>query len=148
MTKKRKVMKRKPKAKAKKRKVAGRVVVVTNKNLRRITRMKGVKLFRAFKASQGDGRSPTYSEGRPRLICKRGAILRVRDASTALWRKCAKGVNVATQAWVEISHQHYKHWLVEFKPSDIACIPHNSDGKFRLFRCKVVKMVKKNHHNY
>jgi len=33
----------------------------------------------------------------------------------------------------------YKILLVEFRPEDIACIPHGTDGKFRVHRCTVVR---------
>jgi uncharacterized protein YjbI with pentapeptide repeats len=68
-----------------------------------------------------------------------GQSYEVKDASTDYAKDCAEGINVATLDWCLMNWQKgFKVLLVEFEAKDIACIPTASDGKFRLFRCKVI----------
>ena len=53
---------------------------------------------------------------------------------------CGTGINVATLPWcLDSWRPGYKVLLVEFKAKDIACIPTATDGKFRVYRCKVIR---------
>jgi hypothetical protein len=56
--------------------------------------------------------------------------------------QCAAGINVADLPWVLREwHESFRILVVEFTAKDIAAIPHGTDGKFRLHRCKVVKDI-------
>ena len=35
----------------------------------------------------------------------------------------------------------YIMWRVAFRIEDLACVPTRSDGKFRLYRCRVIEQV-------
>jgi hypothetical protein len=67
-----------------------------------------------------------------------GASVEVLNADTNPATQCAAGINVADLTWcIREWKQGYKIRTVEFTAADIACIPTATDGKFRLFRCKV-----------
>ena len=55
------------------------------------------------------------------------------------YNNCGAGINLATLDWcVKNWTDGYKILICEFKKEDIACIPVTSDGKFRVYRCKVI----------
>jgi len=61
------------------------------------------------------------------------------EANTDEYEQCAKGINLASLDWCVMEWKKgYKILMVEFMAQDIASIPVGSDGKFRVFRCKVV----------
>jgi len=76
-----------------------------------------------------------------------------RKADTFINHSCAAGINVATLAWCRRLHgANYNYsWhnrilkpkiiSVQFRLKDIAAIPINSGGKFRLFRCIVTAVA-------
>ena len=71
-------------------------------------------------------------------------MVEVKDADTDERDTCSRGINVATLQWcLKYSAAAWPFLLVEFKACDIAAIPHASDGKFRLHRCKVLRQVTK-----
>lgn len=81
------------------------------------------------------------SEGPMRggIVYEKGSSYEVKDANTNVMEMCAAGINVATLPWC------IREWspgnrilVIEFTAKDIASIPTATDGKFRLFRCKVV----------
>ena len=116
---------------------------------RRILQYPEDTVFEAYKVSRSDGRSPIDWWRRPRIICKRGAKLVVKDANTQPSQDCERGVNVATFNWCYRHYlrfpgerPQYKCWLVRFTGKDIAAIPKWDLGKFRLFRGHVVRRVK------
>ena len=56
---------------------------------------------------------------------------------------CGAGLNVATMDWcIRYYNDKDRILKVEFTAKDIACIPLGSDGKFRLYRGKIVGEVK------
>jgi hypothetical protein len=56
--------------------------------------------------------------------------------------QCSSGLNVADLPWVLREWcEGYRVLVVEFTAKDIACIPHGTDGKFRLKRCKVLSDI-------
>ena len=122
-----------------------RFVTVTQDNLQKLRREKGDVVFYAYKHSRKDGSSSFYPSLLPVLVCKPDAELVVRKASTNIHRRCDAGVNVSTLYWQVWHYKHRCHilWLVAFRKEDIACIPTDSDGKFRLFRCRVVRKATK-----
>jgi uncharacterized protein YjbI with pentapeptide repeats len=68
-----------------------------------------------------------------------GASYEVLEADTDERNACGAGINVATLEWCLKEKKSNHHILIlEFRASDIAAIPYTSNGKFRLFRCKVV----------
>ncbi|MDE1828671.1 MAG: hypothetical protein KGH65_05930, partial [Candidatus Micrarchaeota archaeon] len=63
----------------------------------------------------------------------------VADASTDENRQCANGINLATLPWCMHNWEPgYRILIAEFTAEDIAAIPLGNDGKFRVFRCKIV----------
>ena len=68
-----------------------------------------------------------------------GKSYEVSNANTDEDEECGAGINVATLNWCISNHkQGYRIFIVEFTADDIAAIPIATDGKFRIFRCKVV----------
>ena len=68
-----------------------------------------------------------------------GKSYEVADADTDEYQQCAKGINLATLDWcIKSWVEGYKILIAEFKAKDIAVVPTASDGKFRVFRCKIV----------
>lgn len=130
------------------------LMVETIKDVRSLTRRrKGV--FYAYKYSDHKGRSATRSSARPRLQHKVKAVLSVPNANTDRSKDCAAGVNVATRAWImgldsPVNVQRFydswyqefygglRLWVVRFTRRNLACVPTDSTGKFRLFKCKIV----------
>lgn len=98
----------------------------------------------AFKYSRLNGTSPQHNTTAPYLVCAEDKFLHVSDASTDWGRDCAKGVNIATYDWcMQDSRMNgYKLWLVEFSAINIAVVPRDSNGKFRVFKCRVVREIK------
>ena len=71
-----------------------------------------------------------------------GETVEVDACNTDPDAHCGAGINVATLPWCLDSWQPgYKVLLVEFKAKDIACIPTATDGKFRVYRCKVIREI-------
>lgn len=104
--------------------------------------------FRAYKVSMAYGSSPDFVYAHPVLTCAPGAVLEVKRAVRSRKRDCAAGVNVATREWCKLTYYGelvwggYRLWFVEFEARDIASVPINTEGKFRLFRCRVIRQVK------
>jgi hypothetical protein len=95
--------------------------------------------IRAYKLVNEDGTGPTYSG----INYEIGAEIEEKDACTDETQDCAAGINVATLDWCLRGWQPgYRILIVEFEAKDIACIPLGTDGKFRLFRCKVIEEKK------
>jgi hypothetical protein len=69
-----------------------------------------------------------------------GRVVRIPEANTDEFEACAAGINVATMVWALNEWQEgYRVLEVAFDADDIAAIPWTSDGKFRLFRCRVTR---------
>ena len=92
-------------------------------------------LIRAYKLVNEDGEG--HVNGGLKYVI--GESVEVADANTNVTEHCAAGVNVATLDWCMHGWRAgYRILVVEFTAADIAAIPTATDGKFRLFRCKVV----------
>ena len=92
-------------------------------------------LIRAYKLVNEDGEG--HVNGGLKYVI--GESVEVADANTNVTEHCAAGVNVATLDWCMRGWRAgYRILVVEFTAADIAAIPTATDGKFRLFRCKVV----------
>jgi hypothetical protein len=89
----------------------------------------------AYKLVTDEWTGPTY----PGITYEIGAEIAVDNADTDVTVHCGRGVNVATLAWCMREWMPgYRILTVEFRAEDIAAIPTGTDGKFRLFRCRVV----------
>lgn len=117
---------------------------ITEKNIHTLVR--GPGKLRAFKVSTRAGGSPS-SNGIPVLNCHVDARLSVPNASSNWLDTCAAGVNVATYDWCRkeygsrLKNNGYVLWEVEFVSVDVACVPKQFDGKFRLNFCKVIRKI-------
>ena len=91
--------------------------------------------IRAYKLVKPDGVGP-YNGG---IVYEVGYKYEVKDADEDEFEQCGSGISVATMDWcLKEWKEGYRILVVEFTAKDIAAIPVGSDGKFRLFRCKVV----------
>jgi uncharacterized protein YjbI with pentapeptide repeats len=91
--------------------------------------------IRAYKLVKGSGEGP-YNGG---IFYEIGKSYEVLDANTSITEQCGAGINLATLPWCMREWRiGYRILLAEFTAEDIACIPHGNDGKFRVFRCKIV----------
>ena len=55
-------------------------------------------------------------------------------------QECGSGINLATLDWVIREwNDGYRILQVECYPAEGICVPNNSDGKFRVKRCNVLK---------
>jgi hypothetical protein len=73
------------------------------------------------------------------ITYKRGQTYEVKDANTDENEQCAPGINLATLDWCMLHWQKgYRILVVEFIAKDIAAIPTATDGKFRVYKCKIV----------
>ena len=91
--------------------------------------------IRAYKLVKADGLAP-FNGG---ITYEYGQSYEVKDASTDENEQCAKGINLATLPWcMKEWQQGYRILIAEFTAKDIACIPLCNDGKFRVYRCKIV----------
>ena len=104
--------------------------------------------FLAYKFGRTKGltyESPLKKSTTPRLSYTLGGTMRVTDADTNTRNGCGRGVNVATRDWIERvpfwAPEDGAIFLVEFTARDIAAVPCFENGKFRLFRCRVVAKV-------
>jgi hypothetical protein len=92
--------------------------------------------IRAYKLVSATGLSPMHY---PMLKYVKGKTVSIKDVDTREDVHCGAGVNLATLDWV------MGHWspgqrilVAEFTAKDIAAIPHGTDGKFRVHKCKIV----------
>ena len=68
-----------------------------------------------------------------------GESYEVPGASTDEQRHCAAGIHLASADWIIANWRSGDRVLIaEHTASDIAAIPIGSDGKYRVFRCKIV----------
>jgi len=92
-------------------------------------------MIRAYKLVNADGIGP-FNWG---LKCVVGETVSTEETDTDESHQCGKGINLATLDWVMKEWRSgYRILIAEFMVKDIACIPFASDGKFRVFRCKIV----------
>ncbi len=72
------------------------------------------------------------------ITYKIGEAYEVKDANTDEKVSCAKGINLATFDWcLRELEPGYRVLVAEFEAKDIAAIPTATDGKFRVYRCKI-----------
>jgi hypothetical protein len=91
--------------------------------------------IRAYKLVNANGEGP-YNGG---IKYEQEKEYEILDSDTDDNVQCGPGINIATLDWVCKEWQKgYKILIVEHEAKDIAAIPIGSDGKYRVFRCKVV----------
>lgn len=94
--------------------------------------------LQAFKLVNGKGEGPM--NGGVRYVV--GETVEELDADCNPANQCSNGLNVADLPWCLREHRDgYRILLVQFDAADIACVPHGTDGKFRVKRLHVVKDV-------
>lgn len=91
--------------------------------------------IRAYKLVNADGEG-LFNGG---IVYEIGGSYEVEEANTNVNKHCAAGISLATLDWcMKNWDENYRILIVEFDPGDIAAIPTATDGKFRVFRCRVV----------
>lgn len=91
--------------------------------------------IRAYKLVNEAGMGP-FNGG---IVYEIGETYEEKNANIDENEQCAAGLNVATLDWcMREWRKSYRILVVEFIAADIAAIPINTDGKFRLRRLTVV----------
>ena len=96
--------------------------------------------LRAFKYVTKKFKSPQqgdldYTKGKTVQLTKKEC-----DYSELI--ECSKGLHVATLEWCLLNRESTQPIIeVEFSPKDIVSIPYNTDGKFRVKKLKVIRVV-------
>jgi len=91
--------------------------------------------IRAYKLVKENGEGP-FNGG---IIYEIGKSYEVKEADKNEATQCAAGINLATLDWCIQNWESGRRILIaEFTAKDIAAIPINSDGKFRVRKCKIV----------
>ena len=91
--------------------------------------------IRAYKLVTAEGIGP-FNGG---MTYKVGQSYSVENANTDETEQCGAGINLATMDWcLKAWREGYRILVAEFTAKDIACIPTNTDGKWRVHRCKIV----------
>ena len=92
--------------------------------------------IRAYKLVTSEGYGPFY--GGIKYEVKDDYEVPDADCSDS---QCGAGINLATLSWcMKEWRPGHRILLAEFKASDIAALP-NGDGKFRVYRCRIVKEI-------
>jgi len=132
------------------KKVSKKVLMVTDRNYKNLMKKHPDQVVRAYKYVTASWKGPY----KPTVTYKPGDTIYVDVWEDDPRITCGKGLNVATKKWCRgDSHYHpnkgqprkpghERLLLVEFKVSDIVCIPTYSDGKFRVKEFYVVKELK------
>src|SRR3990167_6345616 len=91
----------------------------------------------AYKYVKDDFSSPINGK----LIYKVGKIitLKLSECSKDDTISCDRGINVADLEWCVREGNNGNFVEVEFDVKDIVSIPYNTDGKFRIRKCKVLR---------
>lgn len=104
----------------------------------KLRKKKHLGRVRAYKYVTKEGKSPTRSKDA--ITYKVGKDYEIKNADTDPGSNCHVGVNVADIEWAKSSATgNNRLFAFEFEMKDIAAIPTNTDGKFRVHRCKCVE---------
>ena|SRR5688572_4755367 len=122
-------------------------VIAVERNLKRLAKLKSNTVIIAYKVVHSDG-GPPYYRGRGGTEHKYtvGAIITEPNFNSDRHNDCGAGLNVGTLDWclkkytrsVGSYPPRAALTTVAFLPTDIACVPNQTDGKFRLKRLLVV----------
>jgi len=75
----------------------------------------------------------------PGIYYKIGETFEEKNANCYENEQCGSGISLATLDWcIKEWKPGRKILMAEFEAKDIAAIPIGTDGKFRVFRCKIV----------
>jgi hypothetical protein len=92
--------------------------------------------IRAYKMVDAEFRSPINNT---KITYEIGKTYRVKDANTDEQEQCAAGISLASAGWIIANWKPgYRVLIAEHTTKDIAAIPIGSDGKYRVFRAKIV----------
>ena len=96
--------------------------------------------IRAYKlVTEGLGSPIAPDQGRPSLTYTIGSTLSVDGCDEDPVHDCGEGLHVATLPWcLRERTEGQKILIVEFTAADIACIPDDTSGKFRVKRLTVI----------
>jgi len=93
--------------------------------------------IRAYKLVDADYRNPLDKPDRLTYVL--GQRIEAADADRDPNNARARGINVCTLDWaMRLWEAGFRILVVEFMAADIACIPTDNDGKFRLHGCTPV----------
>jgi hypothetical protein len=94
--------------------------------------------IRAYKLVKENHEGP-YNGG---IIYHVDKHYKVNNANKDEACQCGSGISLATLDWcIKEWRSGYKILIAEFYAENIACIPINSDGKFRVHECDIVDIV-------
>jgi hypothetical protein len=92
--------------------------------------------IQAFKLVTANGESPIHHK---RVAYPIGKVVEEQNCDTDPGNHCGAGLNVADLPWVLREwREGQRILLVEHAAKDIACIPHGTDGKYRVRKLKVL----------
>jgi hypothetical protein len=92
--------------------------------------------IRSYKMVDANLRSPIHPATIQYAI---GATYEIQNANTDENELCGAGINLATGDRIAKNYyQGYRVLIAEHTAADIAAIPIGSDGKYRVFRAKIV----------
>ena len=126
-----------------------KTVIVNSRNFTNLRKLPEDTVVRAYYV-MANWKGAYYST----VTYKPGDTIYVTDWNTDPYMSCARGLHVATEKWCRDDSTnrpdrgkprkwfHERLLLVEFKVSDIVCIPTYSNGKFRVKEFYVVKELK------
>lgn len=98
--------------------------------------------IRAYKLVTAEGDSPiapVNGHKAIRYIVGKSYRLKKTECNTDDNEHCGSGINLATLDWcMKEWRPGWRILVAEFTAKDIASVPTGTDGKFRVFRCKMV----------
>jgi hypothetical protein len=111
--------------------------LLTKSDVEKLREKKHLGRVRAYKYTDKNAESPVQS---PKIKYVPGKDYKIKNADTDPGSACHKGINVADVAWAKGSATNGNRlFAFEFEMEDIAAVPTNTDGKFRVHRCKCVE---------
>jgi hypothetical protein len=113
-------------------------------DVEQLRKRKHLGRVRAYKHVTKDLKSPHQTS--TALQYKIGEMVEVKDAVTNEKTDCAAGINLAAPVWClshmkKAEHKDDRALAFEFDMEDLAAVPVNTDGKFRVFRALCVEEV-------
>jgi hypothetical protein len=113
---------------------------LTKADVERLRKKKHTGRVRAYKYTTKDAESPVRTGASEKIKYEVGKYYEIKDADTDEGSNCHKGINVANVAWCRPNNGNgQRMFAFEFDMKDVAAIPSNTDGKFRVHRCLCVE---------
>lgn len=111
----------------------------TKADVESLRKKKHLGRVRAYKYTTKDAESPVQY---PKIKYEPGKDYEIKDADTDPASHCHKGINVANFDWAKgYTGGEQRIFAFEFEMEDIAAIPTNTDGKFRVHRCTCIEEI-------